>query len=144
MYAHFLIATDGSELADKAITQGLDLAKRVNARVTIVHVTEPWTATGGDYVMAFPVNEYEKAAAESAKKILEAAAAKAKAAGVQAETVHAKDQFPAEGIIETAKARGCDLIVMASHGRRGFMKLMLGSQANRVVAQSATPVLICR
>ena len=55
-----------------------------------------------------------------------------------------KDQFPAEGIIDIAKARGCDLILMASHGRRGLSRLVLGSQANRVVTQSTVPVLICR
>ena len=60
------------------------------------------------------------------------------------ETLHVKNQFPAEGIIEAAKAQGCDLIVMASHGRRGLSRLLLGSQANRVVTQSTIPVLICR
>ena len=68
----------------------------------------------------------------------------AKQTGVTCETLHVKDQFPAEGIIETAKARGCDLIVMASHGRRGFARLLLGSQANKVVTHSTVPVLICR
>ena len=68
---------------------------------------------------------------------------RAKEAGVACETVHASD-FPAEGIIATAKDKGCDLIVMASHGRRGLSKLILGSQATRVLALSTVPVLICR
>ena len=64
--------------------------------------------------------------------------------GVACETLHVKDRHPAEGIVETAKSRGCDLIVMASHGRRGLSRMLLGSQANKVVTHSAVPVLICR
>jgi nucleotide-binding universal stress UspA family protein len=59
-------------------------------------------------------------------------------------TTYVKDRHPADGILETARARDCDLIVMASHGRRGLSRLLLGSQANKVVSLSATPVLICR
>jgi nucleotide-binding universal stress UspA family protein len=64
--------------------------------------------------------------------------------GVACETMHVKDQHPADGIVATAKAKGCDLIVMASHGRRGLQKVMLGSQANKVLAYSSIPVLICK
>jgi nucleotide-binding universal stress UspA family protein len=65
-------------------------------------------------------------------------------AGVTCEVVHIKDQYPAQGILETAKAKGADLIVMASHGRRGISKLLLGSQATEVVSQSSVPVLVYR
>jgi nucleotide-binding universal stress UspA family protein len=58
--------------------------------------------------------------------------------------VHLADEYPAEGIVEQAKAKGCDLIVMASHGRRGLAKLVLGSQATRVLTHSTVPVLICK
>ena len=78
--------------------------------------------------------------AEILKDVADAAALD----GIVCETVHVKNQFAAEAIVHTAKARGCDLIVMASHGHRGLMQLVLGSQANRVVAQSSVPVLICR
>ena len=64
--------------------------------------------------------------------------------GIACETVHVRDQFPAEGIVEEAKARGCDLIVMSSHGRRGLAKFVLGSQANRVLTHSTIAMLICR
>jgi nucleotide-binding universal stress UspA family protein len=145
MYKHLLIASDGSELAQKAVDQGLALAKTLSARATAVNVTEPWTAVApGEVAIAFPLDEYEKGAAANAMKILKGIADAAEKAGVACETMHVKDQFPAEGIIETAKARNCDLIVMASHGRRGLMRLVLGSQANRVVANSAVPVLVCR
>jgi nucleotide-binding universal stress UspA family protein len=144
MYKHILIATDGSELARRAVTAGLALAKALEVRVTVVTVTEPWSAMViGEPALAFPIEDYEKAAAENAARILASAGGAAKDAGVACETVHVSG-FPAEGIIATAKDKGCDLIVMASHGRRGLAKLILGSQATRVLALSTVPVLICR
>jgi nucleotide-binding universal stress UspA family protein len=145
MYQHLLIATDGSDLAQKAVAQGLALAASLRARVTALHVTEPWVAVvGGEMSLGFPVAEYESAAAARAESILSGVRKAAEAAGVTCETLHVKDQFPAEGIIETAKSRGCDLIMMASHGYRGLTRFLLGSEANRVVTHSAIPVLICR
>lgn len=145
MYKHLLIATDGSELAQKAISQGLALAKAVDAKITIVTVTEPWGISAPvEIAVAYPVEEYERAAAANANKILADASAAAAKLQIPCDTVHIKDQMPDEGIVETASTRGCDLIVMASHGRRGLMRLLLGSQAHRVVTQSATSVLICR
>jgi nucleotide-binding universal stress UspA family protein len=144
MYKHILIATDGSELAGRAVAAGLALAKTLDARVTVVSATEPWSAMViGEPALSFPLDDHEKAAAENAKRILARAAAAAKDAGVACETVHVSD-FPAEGIIATAKDKGCDLIVMASHGRRGLSRVILGSQATRVLALSTVPVLICR
>jgi nucleotide-binding universal stress UspA family protein len=144
MYKHILIATDGSELAGRAVTAGLALAKALEARVTAMTATEPWSAmVMGEPALTFPIDDYEKAAAGNAERILEVASNMAKDAGVVCETVHVSD-FPAEGIIATAKDKGCDLIVMASHGRRGLSKLILGSQATRVLALSTVPVLICR
>lgn len=145
MYRHILIATDGSELAGKAVTQGLELAQQLNAKVTAVYVTEPWTAfIGGEMGFAFPIEDYERGAAENAAKILSAVGEQAKSLKVECETRHVKDRLPADGIIEAAIARGCDLIVMASHGRRGVAKLLLGSQAQQVLTHSKSPVLICR
>ena len=145
MYRHLLIATDGSELANKAVEQGLSIAKAFDAKVTIVTATEPWMMSApGEVAVVFPVEQYEKAAAENASKILKDTAAIGAKDGIACETVHVKDQFPAEAIVETAKAKGCDLIVMSSHGHRGLMRLVLGSQAHRVVTHSPIPVLICR
>jgi nucleotide-binding universal stress UspA family protein len=145
MYKHILIATDGSELAGKAVAAGFDIARGLGAQVTTVTVTEPWTAfaTGGA-VFGFPVDEYEKSAVESANLILSGVSKLARKADIKCATVHANDQYPAEGILETAKKNGCDLIVMASHGRRGLGRLLLGSQAVRVLTHSTVPVLICR
>lgn len=145
MYKHILIASDGSELAQRAVEQGLQLAKATGAKVTAVTVTEPWTAAvSGEWAVAFPVEEYEKASAANAAKVLAGVQETAGRLGVECDGVHVKDQYPAEGIVEEAKARGCDLIVMASHGRRGIAKFVLGSQATRVLAHTNVPLLICR
>jgi nucleotide-binding universal stress UspA family protein len=145
MYKHILIATDGSDLAGKAVDAGLNLARLLGAKVTAVKASEPWTAmsTTGDMALAFPVEDYDKAMAEEAARIFGAVSAAAKKLGVACETVHVKD-FPAEAILATAKEKGCDLIVMSSHGRRGLARMLLGSQATSVLTQSTVPVLICR
>jgi nucleotide-binding universal stress UspA family protein len=144
MYEHILIATDGSELARRAVAVGLEFARALNAKVTVVTATEPWSAmVTGEPALAFPIKDYEKAAAENAERILSEVRDAAKALGVECATVHA-DDFPAEAIIATASLNGCDLIVMASHGRRGLSKLVLGSQAARVLALASVPLLVCR
>lgn len=148
MYKHILIATDGSELADRALDHGLALAKELKASVTIVTVTQLWSAfdmaqearrTGSN-----PLRQFEDMTAASAKVILDTAAQKAKAVGVTCELVHVPDQHPAEGIVAIAQKKGCDLIVMGSHGRRTVGRLILGSQANEVLAHSKVPALIVR
>ena len=144
MFAHLLIATDGAELAAKAETAGLSLARRLGARVIIVTAREPWSAMtlGEPSAFVFPAKDYEKAGARHAGEILARLSAAA-AARARFDSLNIVD-FPAEAIIKTAKAKGCDLIVMASHGRRGLTELMLGSQARRVVTLGTQPVLICR
>ncbi len=145
MYKHILIATDGSDLAGKALAHGLSLAKALASQVTVVTVTEPWVnLVTGEAAIAFPFEDYEKAVAANAAEILSKASEAASTTGVTCTTIHVKERHPAEGILETAKARSCDLIVMASHGRRGLIRLMLGSQAHNVVTHSTIPVLIFR
>ncbi len=148
MYKHILIATDGSELADKALEHGLAMAKCDNASVSVVTVTEPWSAIEmaqrAREHRRDPVGEFEALATEGAKRILDSALKRAEASGVPAAAVHVKDQYPAEGIIETARDKGCDLIVLASHGRRGLPRLLLGSQAYEVLTRCAVPALIVR
>jgi nucleotide-binding universal stress UspA family protein len=145
VYKHLLIATDGSELAQKAVDQGLDLAKAINARATVIYVTPSWASIiSGRLAFTFPPETYNKAVAEEASEILSKVEDAAKKAAITCDAMHVIDRFPAEGIIETANARGCDLIVMASQGRRGLGRLILGSQANEVVTRSTIPVLVCR
>jgi nucleotide-binding universal stress UspA family protein len=148
MYQHILIATDGSKTSAKAVAHGVKLAKTVGARVTMVTVTELWSAlamgAGIEAGLANPVAEYEQAVADSARKTLDEAAAVAGKEGVACTTQHVPDRRPSEGIVEAAREKKCDLIVMGSHGRRGFNRLLLGSQASEVLTLSTVPVLVVR
>ena len=148
MYHHILIAIDGSELANKGLKQGLELASTLDAEITIVTVSEPWAAGMYD-AMGWTVGyesspEYRKLREDDAQKILQPAAAAAKAAGVACTTQHVLDRYAADGIIETADACGSDLLVMTSHGRRGMTRVLLGSQTAEVLARSKVPVLVIR
>jgi Universal stress protein UspA and related nucleotide-binding proteins len=148
MYKHILIATDGSELGSRGVTHGVALAKALDARVTIVTVTESWSAFDLAVEIrnqsANPIEKFEGIAETVANRILGSAADRAKQAGLTFNTTHVPDRYPAEGIIATAETHGCDLIVMASHGRRGIGRMVLGSQAFEVVTRSKIPTLIVR
>lgn len=148
MYKTILIATDGSDLATKGLHHGLALAKALGAKVTLVTTTEMWPvldiAQEAETGVLHPTDEYEKAAAAAAQRILAAGADAARAAGVTCETLHVKDKVPAVGIVEVANSINCDLIVIASHGRRGLQRALLGSVANEVLTHSKVPVLVVR
>jgi nucleotide-binding universal stress UspA family protein len=148
MYRHILIATDGSELASKAVAQGVALAKDLKIPVSLVTVTESWSAFDLAHMTRMgkknPLADYEDMASTAATSILNKAADIAKAQGVEYDITHVRDQHPAEGIITTANQKGCDLIVMASHGRRGIDRILLGSQAHEVLTHSKSPALIVR
>jgi nucleotide-binding universal stress UspA family protein len=148
MLTHMLIATDGSELADKAVNEGLALAARAGARVTALTVTESWSALEmTDRARAGspnPIDEFIKRAERRANDILGGVLMKAKALQVPCETVHRPESTPAEAIVEEADKRNCDMIVMASHGRRGIDRLLVGSQTLRVLALTTRPVLVYR
>ena len=148
MYKHILIATDGSELATKALEHGLALAKHNDARVTVVTVTEPWStremAQEARLGRPDPIGQFEAIAVATANHILDDASQRANARGLACDRVHVKDQHPAEGIVATANGKGCDLIVMASHGRRGVSRLLLGSRAYEVLTHCSVPTLIVR
>ncbi|MBU2532871.1 MAG: universal stress protein [Alphaproteobacteria bacterium] len=144
MFKHLLIATDGSELSELAVDRGLELASAVSARVTAITVTEPLPIVGSfEMTVTFPVDEYEKGAAELANRRLAQVVDKAKSMHVACETVHVKDDYPAEGILAFARKSDCDLIVMSTHSRKGLSKILLGSQANKIVTSSPIPVLVC-
>lgn len=149
MYARILIATDGSELSDKGLAQGVALAKRLGSEVAITTVTEPWTSVATDAAIGWsvaysPAADYDKGMAEWAAGVLKASADKARAEGVEARTIHVPNAHPADGIIALAEGENFDLIVMASHGRRGLGRLLLGSQATAVLTHSKVPVLIVK
>lgn len=149
MYKQILIATDGSDLADRALEHGLQLAKLAGSDMTIVTVTEPVTIVGGGYAgvaggVIDPLPELVEAQEKAARDMLDQAAKKAAAQGITAKTILVDNSFAAEGIVETAKSIGAELIVMGSHGRRGLNRLLLGSQTNNVLAHTTIPVLVTR
>ena len=148
IYANILLSTDGSDVARKGVKQGIALAKALNAKVTVITVTEPmYIDYGGGHAGGYipsqeEVDNYEVASKAHAGKVLDEARAMAEQIGISAELLHVPNAHPATAIIETAKARGCDLIVMGSHGRRGLRKLFLGSQTSEVLADGSVPVLV--
>ena len=148
MYANILLSTDGSDVARKGVEHGIALAKALNAKVTVITVTEPLPVDYGSghasRWISSPeeVDRFDAACKERAGKVLDEARAMAEQIGVSAELLHVPYAHPATAIIETAKSRGCDLIVMASHGRRGLSKLFLGSQTSEVLAGGSVPVLV--
>jgi nucleotide-binding universal stress UspA family protein len=145
MYRHLLIATDGSELADKAVHHGIALAKETGARITALTVSEPFHVIAVEPAMLDDTREsYEVRVNGRVARILAAVAERAKAASVVCETVHESDAHPYRAIIDTAQSRGCDLILMASHGRRGIAAVVLGSETLKVLTHSKIPVLVYR
>ena len=148
MYKRILIATDGSELGNKAVDHAMLLAKLAQAPVVVATVTEAWSsldlARAARHGNQNPIAQYEEMAISAANHVLEKAAQVAKSHGVKCELFHVQDRHPAEGIVAAANEKGCDLIVMASHGRRGISRMLLGSQANEVLTHSKIPVLIVR
>lgn len=145
MYKHLLIAFDGSELSQKALQQGLELAKVIGAKVTALFVTMPWTAIAvGEIAVMYPPKEYDENAAASARETLKRATEAAQQQGIACDTVHVSDAQPHKAIVETAASKGCDLIVMSSHGRRGVAGLLLGSVTTKTLSHAHVPVLVYR
>jgi nucleotide-binding universal stress UspA family protein len=145
MYQHILIPTDGSERSARAIAQGVAVAALLNARVTALMATPPIPPILLEG-LAGPVHneELEQNAKDYATRSLAVAAEAAAAAGVRCETTHLQHDRPWEAIIQTAERKGCDLIIMASHGRAGVSAVVLGSETNKVLTHSKIPVLVCR
>jgi nucleotide-binding universal stress UspA family protein len=126
MYRHILIPTDGSELAERGVAHGLALAKSLGAKVSAINVVEPIFAVTGDFA-----------------SVLDHVANAAKEAGVPCETIQLENVQPHQAIIAAAEDKGCDLIVMSSHGRSGLSALLIGSVTSKVLTHAKTPVLVC-
>ena len=145
MYTNMLIPTDGSELAGKAVQHGIALAKRIGAKATALTVLPPFhTFTTDIQMIEDTPDQYKARMHEHAKKTLGAVADAAQAAGVACETVQVEHEHPYQAIINTAESKGCDLIVMASHGRHGVSALVLGSETVKVLTHCRIPVLVHR
>lgn len=149
MYERILVATDGSELADRGVEAAIELAKKTGGEVFVVTVTSimpsygivigsEWAASPGAF------DDFRKEMEEGARTILESALNKAKEAGVKAKGIHAENQLAAAGIVDAANEHDASLIIIASHGRRGVNRLILGSQASEVLAMSERPVMVIK
>lgn len=145
MYKHILIPTDGSELSEKALREGIDLAFSVRAKVTLFTASPPFNAFAAEASMSTEASDVYKASAEErAAARLRVGVEYAKRKGVPAQTSHVYSERPYEAIIRAAASEGCDLVCMASHGRKGIAGLLVGSETNKVLTHSKIPVLVCR
>jgi len=145
LFKHILIPTDGSDLSRKAVLYGVQLAKESGAKVTGLTLSEPYhVATMDAVLVSFGQDEYEQQSRRVSEKALEQVRMAADAAGVACDTIGETHDQPYRAIIDAARAKGCDLIVMASHGRRGISALLLGSETVKVLTHSTIPVLVYR
>ncbi|HEX4984637.1 MAG TPA: universal stress protein [Burkholderiales bacterium] len=148
MFKHILVSTDGSRLSDKAVAMAVGIASETGARLTAYHATDPFPA------MVYPEyaavldslrsDEWAELQEKRSQRILEKCRTRAAKAGVKCQTISGSPLNPFEGILAAARKSGCDLIVMASHGRRGIKALVLGSETGKVLTHSKIPVLVCR
>ncbi|BBD80314.1 universal stress protein [Aerosticca soli] len=144
MFSHILLPTDGSELSLRAVDTGIELAQRIGAKVYGFHVIAPFPTVAylAELIQASQ-ESYTREATERANRFLDEVKQRAQKAGVPCETGYEFDQRPYCAIIGAAEKQHCDLIVMASHGWRGFDRLLLGSETHKVLLNTAIPVLVC-
>jgi nucleotide-binding universal stress UspA family protein len=148
MFKHILLPTDGSKLSDRAVKKGIEFAQSAGARVTAVHVIPEFRMVVEEGFVS-PMSaelkkRFENESQQHARKMLDKVAKAAAAAGVKCDTVAVVSDYPYQQIIETARKQKCDLIIMASHGRRGLSSLLLGSETAKVLTHSKIPVLVMR
>ena len=147
MFRNILVPTDGTALSRKAIQGAVQLARQQKARLTALHVVPPYESGMTDeasvlhYLSPVQYAERTRAAAQKHLAVVGKAAA---AAGVSCKLLQVSGRFPFEEILRAAQRRKCDLIYMASHGRRGIARLLMGSETSKVLAHSKIPVLVCR
>ena len=149
MYKHILVPTDGSPLSLKAAKAAAGVAKKLGAKVTAVYVSAPWMppiAYEGMRPASLSEMEatYRRSTEATAAKALEHVAKAAAGAGVKCGRLSVTGDQPWKTIIATAAKQKCDLIVMASHGRKGLAGLLIGSETTKVLTHSKIPVLVCR
>lgn len=147
MFKHILVPTDGSELSTNAVGKAVDFARETNARITFFYAKPDFPVTFyGEGALMDPITpeRYAEAASKRAQDILSECEAAAHAAGVTCDSRTTTSDAPYDAVIETARETGCDLIFMASHGRRGIRGLLLGSETQKVLTHSTIPVLVFR
>lgn len=145
MFKQILLPTDGSPLSEAAIRKGVDFARLNNAKVTGLYVAPEFhTVTADAEMLEATPSQYEQSRKARADKYLAQITQAAAEAGVECEATFVTSDQPFEAIIATAKEKGCDLIVMASHGRSGLKGLLLGSVTQKVLTHTTLPVLVLR
>lgn len=148
MFKHILLPTDGSKLSDRAVKRGIDFAKSIKAKVTAVHVVPEFKMVVEEGFVSPLTTElkarYETESRAHAEKMLAKVEKLATQAKVKCDVVAVTSDYPFQQIIEIARKRKCDLIMMASHGRRGLSSLLLGSETAKVLTHSKVPVLVVR
>lgn len=148
MFTHILIPTDGSEMSRNAARIAVKLAAGLGAKVTALHAIPPYSMpiSDGMYVYAevFSPEEYQESTEGYAREVLAVVQAEAKNAGVECRPLMVSSGAPWDAIIKAAESQKCDLVVMATHGRKGLAGVLLGSEANKVLTHSTIPVLACR
>jgi len=147
MYQKILVATDGSTLSKKAVASAIELAALAQAELVAVKVIPRYPQSyfeGGLALQAAEVSRVEKQWTEDGQAVVDAVQKAGLAKGVKVKTVTVKSDLVSDAIISTAKKHKCDLIVMASHGRRGIKRLLLGSETQLVLTHSHVPVLVLR
>jgi nucleotide-binding universal stress UspA family protein len=143
MFKHILIPTDGSELSQDSLRHAVSFAREIGAKITVFYAKPEYPITYYGEGVLIDTTSPELAETQ-AKEILDSAAALCEEAGVPCNKQTATSDIPHEAIIEAARSGGCDLIFMASHGRRGFTSLLLGSETQKVLKHSTIPVLVYR
>jgi nucleotide-binding universal stress UspA family protein len=147
MYQKLLVATDGSTLSKKAVRSAIELAGAIDAELVALYVVPRYPISyfeGGITVSTQEIARTEKQWADEGQAVVDAVQQAAQAKGVKAKGIIARSDLVAEAIMASAKKHKCDLIVMASHGRRGFKRILLGSETQHVLTHSAVPVLVLR
>ena len=146
MFRNILVPTDGSALSRKAIQRAVRFAREQKARVTGFYVGPIWQLpVYGEYMPPEVISpkEHARAVRKTAARYLSAVKRAAAAAGVRSRCYYVMGEHPYEEIVKAARRNRCDLIVIASHGRRGISRLLLGSETSKVLAHSAIPVMVC-
>lgn len=144
MYKHILVPTDGSDITQKAVTTAISLARALGSALHALSVKEPLAYSAISEMQPMPPQDFFDTQDRIARQRLDAVLVACKAAGLECDAQSVESEHPWEAIIEHAKSTGCDLIVMASHGRRGVSALLLGSETQKVLTHSTIPVLIVR
>ena len=139
MYQRVLVPTDGSEISTRALQAAASLARLTGARLEVLSVKEPFPYSAISEMQPVPPQEFFDAQERTAQARVTAALEAARAHGATVEALH-----PWEAILDHAKAKNCDLVVMASHGRRGLGALLLGSETQKVLTHGTLPVLVIR